>query len=46
MDIQLGLYSGIMFGIRTFPETEVYPYFETHLYFPFIYIAFINHPNR
>ena len=46
MEIQLGLYSGIMFGVRTFPQTEVYPYTETHIYFPFLYVAFINPPNQ
>jgi len=45
MDIQIGLYSGIMIGVRTFPYTEVYPYTETHVYIPFLYIAFINLPN-
>lgn len=45
MEIQLGVYSGILFGIRSFPKTEVYPYTETHIYFPFMYIAFINLPE-
>lgn len=42
MEIQIALYLGVLFGIRSFPATEVYPYTEHHIYLPFIYIAFLN----
>jgi hypothetical protein len=42
MRIEIGLYSGVLFGMRSFSKDESYPYTETHFYIPFIYIAFIN----
>ncbi len=46
MEIQIGLYLGIMLGVRSFPESEYYPYSEHHIYLPFLYIAFLNKPNK
>lgn len=43
MRIEIGAYTGVIVGVRSFSEDENYPYTETHIYFPFIYIAFINH---
>ena len=45
MRIEIGLYSGVLLGVRSFSEDESYPYTETHVYLPFIYIAFMNEPN-
>lgn len=44
MTIEIGFYSGITLGIRSFAPTETNPYWETHLYIPFLYIAFT--PNH
>ena len=45
MRIEIGLYSGILLGVRSFAKDETYSYAETHVYIPFIYIAFINEPQ-
>jgi len=45
MRIEIGLYSGILLGVRSFSKDESYSYTETHIYLPFIYIAFINSPE-
>jgi len=42
MRIEIGLYSGVLFGVRSFSKDESYPYTETHVYIPFVYVAFIN----
>ena len=45
MRIEIGLYSGVLLGVRSFSQDEVYTYTETHIYLPFVYIAFINNPK-
>ena len=45
MTIEIGLYSGVLFGLRSFSRDINYPYTETHIYIPFIYIAFINNKD-
>ena len=46
MRIEIGLYSGLLIGIRSFSQDDIYPYTETHLYLPFIYVAFINSESK
>tara|TARA_B100001094_G_scaffold103732_1_gene100012 strand:+ start:41552 stop:41692 length:141 start_codon:yes stop_codon:yes gene_type:complete len=42
MDIEIGAYTGLLFGVRTFEPTEMHPYWEFHIYIPLIYIAFFS----
>jgi hypothetical protein len=42
MKLEIGLYTGIIIGIRSFEPTELNPYWETHLYIPLLYIAFMS----
>tara|TARA_R100001244_G_scaffold132307_1_gene108017 strand:- start:1335 stop:1481 length:147 start_codon:yes stop_codon:yes gene_type:complete len=44
MVIEIGLYSGILFGMRTFEPTEANPVWELQLYIPLLYIAFMSAP--
>ena len=30
--LEIGLYTGILFGFRTFEPTETHPYWEHHFY--------------
>ena len=46
MQLDIGLYTGLMLGIRSFEPTETHPYWETHLYIPFLYIAFMSKPIK
>jgi len=40
MDIEIGPYTGITVGVRTFEPSETHPYWEFHIYIPLIYVAF------
>ena len=40
--IELGLYTGITFGFRTFEPNEYFDDYQIHLYIPLIYIALIK----
>jgi len=44
MSVNIGLYTGILFGIRSFEPTEIHPYWEFHIYIPLLYIAFFSKP--
>tara|TARA_B110000091_G_scaffold164440_1_gene175669 strand:+ start:49945 stop:50094 length:150 start_codon:yes stop_codon:yes gene_type:complete len=44
MTIEIGLYTGIMLGVRSFEPTEVNPVWEFQIFIPFIYIAFMSSP--
>jgi len=44
MKLEVGLYTGVMIGIRSFEPTEINPCWETHLYIPLLYIAFLSEP--
>jgi len=46
MIIDLGFYTGIMFGVRSFEPTEEAPYQEFQLFIPFLYIAFMFNPTN
>jgi len=42
--MEIGLYTGILFGIRTFEPTEAHPCWELHIYAPLVYIAIFSKP--
>jgi hypothetical protein len=42
LTIELGIYSGVVFGFRTFEPNEMYDQSEIHLYIPFIYLGVIK----
>ena len=44
MTIEVGLYTGILFGIRSFEPTEANPCWELHVYIPLLYIAILSKP--
>ena len=46
MRVEIGLYTGILFGVRSFEPTEINPYWETHIYIPLFYIAFMSNPIK
>ena len=39
---ELGVYWGILLGIRTYEPTEAHNQYELHCYIPFIYTAFVK----
>ena len=40
--IELGTYSGMLFGIRHFEPNEYYNDYQIQLYIPFIYLAIVK----
>jgi len=40
MTIDIGLYTGLLFGIRSFEPSESHPYWEFHV--PLFYIAYMS----
>ena len=46
MSVEISLYTGIIFGIRSFEPTQTHPYWETHFYIPLLYIAFMSRPIK
>lgn len=40
MSIFIEFYSGILFGCRDFKPTTEHPYWEVHLYIPFLCVIF------
>ena len=41
MDVELGFYTGVLLGLRTYEPNEEYQRYEFHIYIPFVYLAFI-----
>ena len=44
--IEIGLYTGLLFGIRSFEPSETHPYWEFQLFIPLLYIAFMSEPQN
>jgi len=44
--LEIGLYTGIMFGFRTFEPSDTHPYWEHHFYLPLFYFAFLFEPKE
>jgi len=42
MAIEIGLYTGILFGVRSFEPTEANPFWEFHIYIPLLYVSFFS----
>jgi hypothetical protein len=44
MTIELGLFPGLMIGVRHFEPTEVYPVYEFQIFFLCFYISIMSKP--